>query len=138
MDVMVGLSAGAQLIDLFKGVQEINDNLKSAELKLKLAEINDKLAEVITALSQAKLDIQSKNEEIAALKLRSSRRIETVRFGAYEYGLNSDGSHFPRPFCPKCLQASGEQSSLNRGTAGKNVCPSCNATYNARETNAPY
>lgn len=137
MDIISGLAAASQALDIAKRIKDINDGLKDAELKLQIAELYEKLADVKIAFADAKIALQEKDAEINGLKAHTLNTIPTKRFGAYEFGIKEDGSLFDLPFCPNCIQTSGKQISITRGVGGHNLCPACKAVYNARETNAP-
>jgi len=65
MDIMTGISAVAQALNIVKSLREVEKGFDAAEFKLKIAELNSTLADA--KLADAKTEIDSKQAEIAAL-----------------------------------------------------------------------
>ncbi|MCF7647309.1 hypothetical protein KQ944_18340 [Bacillus subtilis] len=137
MDIMTGIAAAAQALDIAKKLKEISNQYKDAEFKLQAADLYSALADVKIALADAKTLLQEKETEIARLSAIESGKFSTKTIGAYQFGIGEDGKLHPRAFCPSCLSTNGHQNMITRGVGGHNICPACKAVYTARETNLP-
>jgi hypothetical protein len=102
MDVMAGLAALGQAINIAKFVREADHALQGAELKAKLTELYDKLADARMALLDARDELAANNTEIVrlgeALKFKAEK---TARINGLVYELE-EGRPVVYPFCPKC------------------------------------
>ena len=77
MDLISGLAAVSQAVQLVKDIKGIDRSVDEAAFKLKLAELTVALADTKIALSDAKVTILQKDEELNELK----RRLETLISG---------------------------------------------------------
>lgn len=70
MDLMSGLAAASQAIQIAKDLRGIDRSIDDAGYKLALADLTEKLADTKIALSQAKELIAERDEQIRELKAK--------------------------------------------------------------------
>ena len=70
MDLISGISAATQAVQLVKELRSIDRSVDEASFKLKLAELMEALANTKIALSEARELLSEKDAEIRELKLR--------------------------------------------------------------------
>jgi hypothetical protein len=131
MDVMVGISAVSQALNVAKQLKEFEKQFNSAEFKLKIAELYSSLADAKMSLADAKETIDAKTAEIAKLKLNFQRRSDDVRVRDFLYEKAESGHPTGWPFCPRCDEIDGVRIKLaqNDGMRGNVVCPECKAKF---------
>ena len=78
MDIMTGISALSQALNIAKQLKEFEREFKDAEFKLKIADLYSSLADAKIALADAKIELDAKEAEIERLK-RTHRRLEEAR-----------------------------------------------------------
>ncbi|MCX7286021.1 MAG: hypothetical protein NTW20_00250 [Rhodobacterales bacterium] len=66
-EIVSGLAAANQAAQLLKELREIDRSVDEAAFKLKIAEITEALADAKIALSQARVDLSEKDNEISRL-----------------------------------------------------------------------
>lgn len=137
MDIVAGISAAAQALDIAKKLREFDQDFKGAEYKLQIAELYTALAEVKIALADAQSEIQAKQAQIERLEAVTANRMRTIRVQGFNYGIGEDGRPLGKPFCPVCEQTSGMQIQISDGLAGHDLCPKCQGIFDARKTNLP-
>ncbi|TIN08737.1 hypothetical protein [Mesorhizobium sp.] len=137
MDIVGGLAAVGQALEIAKQLREFEKSFADAEFKLKIAELYSALSDAKMALADAREAIQERDAEIKRLKVLSVRKVKTIRVRQYNYGINPDGKPASPPFCPTCEQTRGLQIQISHGTGGHNLCPSCKGICNARDTALP-
>ncbi len=136
MDIVGSLAVAGQALDIVKKLREIDDDLKSAEVKLQLADLYGKLAEVRMALADAQTELRAKDAEIAKLKEVNDGKLKTFMHNGYRFGVDEAGNPLARAFCPACL-ANGQQIIISRGLGGHDLCPKCSGTYSSRDVTLP-
>ena len=72
MDLMTGISAATQAVQLVKELRSIDRSVDEATFKLKLADLTEALADTKIALSEARETISEKDSEIRSLKEKLS------------------------------------------------------------------
>ena len=102
MDIMTGLSAISQTLDITKELRQIDRELDKAELKLRLADLVDGLLEAKEALQDAKERERELRQEILELKeaLADRGRFEDER--GLLYRLDNEGRRDGEPYCNLC------------------------------------
>jgi len=130
MDIMTGLSAVAQAMNIAKGLREIEKGFDAAEFKVKIAELNSALADAKVALADAKTEVDSKQAEIEALIAQFQVRTATVEYRGYKYERNADGRPQGYPFCSVC-ESDGRmiRTTYGGGRRTEVQCPRCKAVY---------
>jgi len=129
MDIMTGLSAVAQAMNIAKGLREIEKGFDAAEFKLKIAELNSALADAKLALADAKTKIESKQAEVEALIAQFQVRTATVEYRGYKYERSADGKPLGYPYCPAC-ESNGKMIRTAYSGAHREIsCPRCKAAY---------
>ncbi|MCZ7488212.1 hypothetical protein [Rhizobium rhizogenes] len=136
MDIVAGIAAASQALDLVKKLREIDTDMKAAEVKLQMTDLYVKLADVRIALSDAQSEIKTKDAEIARLKEINEGKLNTFMHGGYRFGIDDSGNPLRKAFCPSCL-TDGNQIMISQGLAGHDICPRCSGTYSAREVTLP-
>ncbi len=68
MDIIAGLTAAGQAVQIVKDLRDIERDLDSATYKAQMAELYSNLADVKIALSDAKEQMQNKDQQIRALQ----------------------------------------------------------------------
>jgi len=137
MDIMTGLSAVTQALNIVKSFREVG-GLDAAEFKLKTAELNSMLAEAKLALSEAKSEMDSKQAEIEALIAQFQVRADAVEYRGYKYERGPDGRPVGYAFCPVC-ESNGKmiRTTYASGVRDEISCPRCKAVY-GRLVHFPY
>lgn len=137
MDIITGLAAASQALEIAKKLRELDQDFKASEFKLQIAELYGNLADVKIALADAKTALQEKDREIERLKQVDDGKLKTIRIGNYNFGIGEDGKPLSKAFCPACEQSNGAQIPISRGLSGHDFCPKCQGVYDARATNLP-
>lgn len=136
MDIIGGLAAVSQALDIAKKLRDFEKQFNNAEFKLELAELYSKLADTKIALSDAKQLLQDRDEEIKLLKQNKEERVKTISYRGFNFGLDQSGRPIGRAFCPVC-EKKGEQIQLTRLKGRAEQCPSCDAKYDGHPTYLP-
>lgn len=68
MDIMTGLAAAAQAVDITKKLRDLSAELDTATYRAQIAELYSNLADVKIALSDAKEALHERDQEIRRLK----------------------------------------------------------------------
>lgn len=102
MDVMMGLSAIKQTLDITKELREIDGKINVAELKLRLSDIVERLLEAREALSDAKETERELRAEIRVLKAKLSAKPRLQDENGLLFELNDNGERIGEPYCNLC------------------------------------
>jgi CRISPR/Cas system-associated protein Cas10 (large subunit of type III CRISPR-Cas system) len=86
------------------------------------------MVDIMTALTDAKDELVSKDAEIATLKEQFKRSAETIEIAGFKYDKTGDGKPKGKAYCPVCERKSGLLMHLTR-IQGKDVCPNCKAAF---------
>ena len=132
MDLMMGLSAISQSLEIVKRLRELEKANHNADLKMALADLSMALADAKLGLASAKEQIAEKSEQLleannalSALKDSHKLRVTSVYYRGFSFGIDHDGHYFAHPFCPKCEQEQGSQYVLTPISGMAYRCPSC-------------
>jgi hypothetical protein len=138
MDIMTGLSAVTQALNVANWLRGIEKGYDAAEFKLKIADLYSALAEAKMALADAKTEMDSKQAEIAALKAQFQVRANTVEHQGYKYERGSEGRPVGYPFCTVC-ESDGKmiRTVHTGGQRDEALCPKCKTLY-GRVITFPY
>jgi hypothetical protein len=130
MDIMTGLSAVTQALNVANWLRGIEKEFDAAEFKMKIADLYSSLAEAKMALADAKTEMDSKQAEIAALLAQFQVRTETVEYDGYKYERGPEGNPVGYPFCPVC-ESKGKmiRTTYSGKERGEVCCPQCKAVY---------
>ena len=130
MDIMTGLAALAQAMNIAKGLREIEKGFDAAEFKLKIADLYSALADAKVALADAKTEIETKQAELDALTAQFKVRGDTIEYEGFKYDKGADGGPVGWPYCQRCA---GEGRMVKTTYSGKELgeasCPHCKAVY---------
>ena len=125
MDIMTGLSAVTQALNIANWLRGVEKGYDVAEFKLKTAELYSALADAKVALADAKSEMDSKQAEIEGFS-----RTDTVEYNGYKYERGPDGRPVGYPFCPVC-ESNGKmtRTTYSGGNRFDVSCPRCKAVY---------
>ena len=130
MDLMLGLTAASQALEIVQRLRDISKGLDEAETKLQLAELYGKLADVKVALADAKVGLQEKDESIRDLTDRLAFKAELVELDGFKYRKGPDGKPVGKPFCPACEVKYGQFYQIAFGAVVHDrTCPNCRYKY---------
>lgn len=129
MDIMTGLTAISQALDITKKIRDLDGQLSDAEFKMQIADLYVSLSDAKIALADAKQTLAERDAEIASLKTHSVGKMRTVSHRGYNFGIDENGKSIGRPFCPVCEKKENMQVQISRGTSKHDLCPSCKAVY---------
>jgi hypothetical protein len=130
MDIMTGLSAVTQALNVANWLRGIEKEFDAAEFKLKVADLYSSLAEAKMALADAKTEMDTKQAEIEALLAQFQVRAATVENNGYKYERGPDGKPVGYAFCPVC-ESNGKmiRTTYSGGNRYDVCCPRCKAIY---------
>jgi hypothetical protein len=130
MDIMTGISAVAQALNVANWLRGIEKEFDAAEFKIKIADLYSALADAKVALADAKTEMDSKQAEIADLVAQFQVRADTVSSNGYKYERGPDGRPVGYPFCPVC-ESNGKmtRTTFTGKVRGEVGCPRCKAVY---------
>lgn len=128
---MTGLTAISSALDIAKKLQNYDKQFNEAEFKLQIAELYTSLSDAKIALSEAKQQIVEKNTEIKQLKDKQSKKMRTVNYRGFNFGVGTDGRSIGRPFCPICEQKQDIQVQITRNLSKGDFCSCCEAIYSS-------
>lgn len=129
MDIMTGLSAAAQALDITRKLRDLEKDFDRAEFKMQIADLYTALSDARMALADAKEELAKKEAEIRSLKEAKTDKMRTVAHRGYNFGIDGHGKSIGRPFCPVCEKTKGIQIQITKGTGRHDICPSCKAAY---------
>jgi hypothetical protein len=131
MDIMTGISAVAQALNVANWLRGIEKEFDVAEFKIKVADLYSALADAKVSLAEAKTEMESKQAEIEALKAQFQVRANTVEHAGYKYEQGPDGKPVGHAFCPVC-ESNGKMTRTTYSLTGNRYevcCPRCKAIY---------
>ena len=129
MDIMTGLTAISQALDIAKKLKNFENELNDAEFKNQLADLYMALSDAKISLADARQLVADRDAEIASLKAVASNKMRTVSYRGYNFGIDEDGKSIGRPFCPVCEKKQDMQIQITRGVGKHDLCPSCKGVY---------
>jgi hypothetical protein len=130
MDIVSGLAAAKQALDIAKALKGIEKSYDQATLKAQLADLVSALADAKMSMVDAKEALAGKDKEIEALKLNFQTRELLVRGdGDYLYFAGPNDKPLGFPICPAC-EPDGKLIQLKRnGRVTDTVCPKCKSEF---------
>ena len=130
MDVMAGLAAASQAIEIAKTLRQVGRDYDAVALKGRIIDLTDKLIDVKGSFQEIKETIEDKDREIQRLKEAARVRAATVERGGMRYPISKDGAGEPqgRPFCSRCDQVDGLMITTADNGRGV-VCPQCKSAF---------
>jgi hypothetical protein len=123
MDIMTGLSAIGQALNVVKSLREIEKGFDAAEFKLKIAELNSALADAKVALADAKAEMDSKQAEIEALLAQFQVRAAAVEYNGYKYEEGPEGRPVGYPYCGLRKHWKNDPNRAHWQNAGRGLLP---------------
>lgn len=133
VDIMTGLAAAGQALDIAKKLKELEKNFDSATFRLEIAELMTALADTKIALAEARATLSEKDAEIARLTAVVENKAPVVFYQGFNFGITPDGQSMGKPFCPACEKTKGTQIQIAELMDEHHQCPICQALY----TNPP-
>ena len=103
MDILGGLTALKQTIDITKDLRNIDSKISDAEFKLKIADIVDKLLDAKQALIDAQERELSLTREIADRREKASIRGRMKDQNGLLYEIGENDEKLGEPFCNLCF-----------------------------------
>ena len=128
MDIMMGLSAIKQTLDITKDLRDIDDKINVADIKLRLSDIVERLLEAREALYDAKERERELLEKIVQLEaaLNKKPRLQDERGLLYE--IDESNARKGEPYCNQCYVKEDKlfrMLSTERATGFGYVCSNC-------------
>ncbi|MDO8983349.1 hypothetical protein [Cypionkella sp.] len=103
MDLMMGLSAIKQTLDITKELRSIDDKIVVAEFKLRISDIVDRLLDAKQALIEApERELELRNE-VSELRSAQVLRAKLQDENGLLYEIGADGEHAGEPYCNLCF-----------------------------------
>lgn len=133
MDIVTGIAALTQALDIAKKLREFGQTFDEAEFKLKIAELYSALADAKMSLADSKQQLEEKDAEIDRLKRTFQNRADCIIINDLKYEKGQDGRPTGRPYCPRCDEVDGRLIKLrqkyepDRGNV--QYCPECERPY---------
>ena len=131
MDLMIGLTAISQALDITRKLKDFENDLNNAEFKIQIADLYMALSSAKIALADTNQLLAEREAEIYRLKNHASNKMRTVSYRGYNFGIDEDGKSIGRPFCPVCEKKDDMQIQITRATSKHSLCPSCKAVYSS-------
>lgn len=130
MDIISGIAAAKQALDIAKALREIEKSYDEATLKAQLAELVSALADAKMSMVDAKEELASKTREIAELKTNFEQQSELIQGdGGYKYFSSDEGDPIGFPVCPTC-EIDGKIVQLKQnGGPTQTRCPKCKSEF---------
>jgi len=130
MDILMGISAIKQTLDITKDLREIDEKVVVAEFKLRLSDIVARLLEAQDALYDAKERERALRLEIERLKSELAKRPSLKDVNGLLYELDQSGGHVGEPFCNLCHVKEGlllrlRHFEAKQGTYAHYHCDNC-------------
>lgn len=136
MDIISGLAAASQALEIAKQLREFDKSFQDAEYKLKIAELYTALSDTKMALADAREALQSKDATIADLKRVQAGKMRTVAYKGFNFGIDAKGEPIGRPYCNVCEQKTGLQVQISN-VHGVIYCSQCKTTHPASPKELP-
>ena len=117
-------------------MKDAGPSFEEAERRFKFADLINALADAKIGIAELKDSIESKEDEIRALKNALSVKKDLKHTGIFYFAQND-----PTPFCPRCLEKDGLAMHVSPEVWNSQeghycrVCPDCKAEYKTREAN---
>ena len=102
MDLLTGLTAIKQTLDITKELRNIDGKINVAEFKLRLADMVGRLLEAQEALQDARERERDLQHEIRGLKEALIKRGKLIDENGFLFELDTDGAKVGQPFCNLC------------------------------------
>lgn len=131
MDIMSGIAAATQAIEIAKTLRGIEKEYDAATYRAQIAELIDSLTDAKLALSDAKETIAHRNGEIERLKASFQTRAKLTKGeGDYDFMADEHGKPLGYPVCPKCENIEGRVVQLKEHElSGTGRCPVCASIF---------
>lgn len=130
MDIIAGIAAATQGLNILKTVREIDKNFDAATYRSQLADATDALSNAKLALIDAREELAKRDKEIERLQSAFEAKGKLVKGeGDYNYFPGDNGLPLGFPVCPGC-EAEGRVVQLKQdGPTETARCPSCDKSH---------
>jgi len=132
MDIMAGIVAATQAIDIAKALRSVERTYDAVSLKAEISDLMDKLLDAKAALQDARQELGEKESRIAALIAANHARAECVTVRGMRFRPSSARPGEPQgsPYCIRCDEIDGLLvTTVDRVQGGGVVCPECDKIY---------
>lgn len=125
------LSGIKNATDLVKLLNSSDNNLKELERRELNIDLSEELANIKLAFSELSDEINSKNNEIEALKKSHRLSAKLSRFKNAYYEINHNGELVGDSYCESCLELLFTAVHLvpRFDKTGFSLCPNCNTRF---------
>ena len=103
MDLMSGLSAIKQTLDITKELRSIDDKIVVAEFKLRISDIVDKLLDAKQALIEAQERESELRKEVSELRSAQVLKARLQDDNGLLFEVDETGEHMGQPYCNLCF-----------------------------------
>ena len=103
MDLMIGLSAIKQTLEITKELRSIDDQIVVAEFKLRISDIVEKLVDAKQALVDAQERESDLRKEVSVLRTALALKAKLRDSNGLLYEIDEAGAHLGEPYCNLCF-----------------------------------
>lgn len=103
MDIMTGLAAIKQTLDITRDLWNVDTRISDAEFKLRLADLVERLLEAREALHDAKEREKELAERIEALEANAKRQRTLRDRSGMLFQIDDQAAEMGEPFCNLCF-----------------------------------
>ena len=114
MDILGGIAAATEGLNLVNELRKIDKEVDKAELKLRLVDVADKLLDSKQALQEAQEREFELRREVSQLTEKMKQRGTFEDENGLLYELNDDGGRTGEPFCNLCFVREDKQFRMRR------------------------
>ena len=131
MDIISGISAATQALNIAKALRSIERDYDAASYKSQITDLIVSLTETKLALSDAKDQLADRDQEIVRLKASFEDKSNLKKgIGDYSYKTDEQGNLRGYPVCPRCEEVDGRiVQTKETDHSSKSSCPACSKVY---------
>ena len=128
MDVISGLAAASQALEIAKVLRSVGRDYDAVALKGEIIDLMDKLLDIKGALQDAREQIEDRDRTIAQLRASAVTRDATIVRGGLRYQPSdvTEGEPQGLPYCRTCEEVDGRMvSTVSNPNKRGSLCPRC-------------
>lgn len=132
MDILAGLAAAKQAVDIARTIRDLDNALDQVALKSQIIDLMDKLNDVRSALQDAQDTLRERTAAIEQLKNDLAIREKLVERNGFKYRESKEVAGEPAgfPFCIRCDHVDHRLiPNVTRLMGAGTVCPQCKTEY---------
>jgi len=132
MDIIAGLAAAKQAVDIARALRDLDNALDQVALKGQIIDLMDKLNEVRGALQDAYDELRERENTIEQLRSSLAIRATTIERNGFRYPESKEAPGHPAgyPYCLRCDHVDNRLiPTVNNPKGRGTVCAQCNAIY---------